>query len=99
MTSPGRPKKPDPAPKAVSVRLLSAWGGNSSRKKVYVIVQIGELPFESGGIGQYSYGVIVKMRNAVYNFQYRLFAGGISYTPVDGGSGAGPVQTDDPDGR
>ena len=26
VTSPGRPKNPDPAPKAVSVRLPRAWG-------------------------------------------------------------------------
>ena len=99
MTSPGRPKNPDPAPKAVSVRLLRAWGGYSSWKKIYVIAQVGELPSESGGIGQYSYGVIVKMGDAVYNFQYCLFAGRVAYAPVDGGSGTGLVQTDNPDGR
>lgn len=98
MTSPGRPKNPDPAPKAVSVRLPRAWG-YSSRKKVYVIVSVGELPSESGGIGQYSYGVIVKMGDAVYNFQYCLSVAGVAYVPVDGGSGTGLVQTDNPDGR
>lgn len=82
----------------------SAWGclgrgGYSSRKKVYVIVSVGELPSESGGIGQYSYGVIVKMGDAVYNFQYCLSVAGVAYVPVDGGSGTGLVQTDNPDGR
>ena len=39
------------------------------------------------------------MGDAVYNFQYCLFAGGVAYAPVDGGSGTGFVQSDNPDGR
>lgn len=39
------------------------------------------------------------MGDAVYNFQYCLFAGRVAYAPVDGGSGTGLVQTDNPDGR
>ena len=33
VTSPGRPKNPDPAPKAVSVRLLRAWGATPPGKR------------------------------------------------------------------
>ena len=39
------------------------------------------------------------MGDAVYNFQYCLSVAGVAYVPVDGGSGTGLVQTDNPDGR
>jgi hypothetical protein len=39
------------------------------------------------------------MGDALYNFQYCLSVAGVAYVPVDGGSGTGLVQTDNPDGR
>lgn len=74
------------------------WG-NVSGGEVDVVVQVGEVPFESGGVGQYAYGVFVEVGNTVYDFEDNLASGGFAYAPVDGGGGTGGlVAADDADG-
>ena len=67
--------------------------------KVHIVVQIGELPLETGGIGEYADFVLVEMRHPADDFQHHLPSGRLSDTPMHDRRG---LQSDDPnrsDGR
>ena len=59
--------------------------GSIAGIKVYVVVQIGHLPWESGRIGDYAHFVFIKMRYAtVQDFQYYLPSVRLADAPMYG---------------
>ena len=58
--------------------------GGASGIQIDVIVQVGQLPFESRRIGQHAQLVFMELKHSVYNFQDNLTAGQIGKTPVNG---------------
>ena len=56
--------------------------GSITRMKIDVIVQICELPFKTGGIRQYAYFILIKMRHTTYNFQHNLTPRRFTDTPM-----------------
>ena len=56
--------------------------GGVARIEVHVIVQVGELPLETGGVGEHTDLIFVKMRHSADDFQHDLPSGRFSDAPV-----------------
>ncbi len=57
-------------------------GGSAPRIEIDIIVEVGELPLESGRIGQHAQFVLIKDRLAVDDLQHQLTARRIRETPM-----------------
>ena len=81
----GQSQEPCSRPELPQVGISPGLFGHRAGIEVHVVVQVGQLPRESGRVGQHAYGVVVDLGLAVDEFNHDLLAAAVGDPPMHGG--------------